>query len=227
MSNTARLNNPKFLIGRWQFNNNLDDISGYSRNASLTAGTETYEEGDFANTVNVLDGSTYHSVSDNITFNNVITVSVWIKTTTNNATKDDYIFAKYDTGENNRVFGINHANSTNKAAFVTSEDGQAKAGNLVLSNNAINDGVWHHIVGVHDGDKNYIYVDGDYNNEVDATNGLYDTNQATVFGTLLSSNSPMAGTYFIGSIFDARIYNVVLTGDEIKALFKQGRRVLK
>jgi beta-galactosidase len=79
----------------------------------------------------------------------------------------------------------------------------------------VNDGKWHHIVGVYDGNKIYLYVDG----EIDVsttTTGSIDRNGREV---LIGENAERPGRFWNGLIDDVRIYSYALSEAEIKALY--------
>ena len=78
----------------------------------------------------------------------------------------------------------------------------------------VNDGQWRHTVGVYDGDKLYLYVDGALDASVAAT-GKINLNDYPV---LIGENAQMPGRFWNGLIDDVRIYNYALSQDEISAL---------
>lgn len=89
----------------------------------------------------------------------------------------------------------------------------------LMSGSTITDGQWHHIGMVYDsvGLKRYLYVDGaevakdsDYAGGVDADGGLY-------FG---ADKMLQSGTFFSGMIDDIRIYDEVLSAEEVAELVR-------
>lgn len=83
----------------------------------------------------------------------------------------------------------------------------------------VNDGKWHHISGVYDGSKMYLYVDGALDNDGSATGTIGTNNQPVYIG----ENSEMPGREWNGLMDDVRIYNSALDPNEIKALASMGR----
>jgi hypothetical protein len=83
----------------------------------------------------------------------------------------------------------------------------------------INDGQWHHAVGVYDGDKLYLYVDGALDASV-AASGKINLNDYPV---LIGENAQMPGRFWNGLIDDVRVYNYALSRDEIKSLYDKDR----
>ena len=115
--------------------------------------------------------------------------------------------------------------------------GDMKGANLVFANGYLNlkfysatgsqgiyttaynyDGQWVFVVAVKDDNEIKLYVNGELKSQATLTitmttkDGLYIGNHAGATLALASD--------FLGNIADARIYNVALTSDEIKALYK-------
>lgn len=83
----------------------------------------------------------------------------------------------------------------------------------------VNDGQWHHVVGVYDGDKMYLYVDGVLDASQAASGGI-DTNDQPVY---IGENSEMAKRFWNGLIDDVRIYNYALDEGRVKALYSEAK----
>jgi hypothetical protein len=89
--------------------------------------------------------------------------------------------------------------------------------NYLTSDIEINDGNWHHVVGIYTGSALQIWIDGVLNKEVNVT-GTRQTTTAT-----LTIGSRQGTTYFFEGIIDeVRVYNRALSEDEIKALYYEG-----
>ncbi|MHC4204762.1 MAG: LamG-like jellyroll fold domain-containing protein [Planctomycetota bacterium] len=72
---------------------------------------------------------------------------------------------------------------------------------------------WHHIVATYDGDKMQLYHDGELIAETTGAGILLDQSRSFLIGA--RSDNGTAGGFFNGSIDDVRIYNKVLTQDEV------------
>ncbi|MHC5059032.1 MAG: LamG-like jellyroll fold domain-containing protein [Planctomycetota bacterium] len=84
----------------------------------------------------------------------------------------------------------------------------------ITGNTAVDDGQWHHVAGVYDGTKTYLYVDG----KVDAlrdTSGSIKTSNNRVF---IGRNTGRGGRHFHGIIDDVRVYGRALPASEIRWL---------
>lgn len=79
----------------------------------------------------------------------------------------------------------------------------------------VNDGRWHHVAGVYDGTKIYLYVDGVLDSSEVASGRIAITDKPVYIG----ENSHMTGRYWNGLIDDVRIYSYALSRAEIKAVY--------
>ena len=90
-----------------------------------------------------------------------------------------------------------------------------------ISTTAINDSAWHHVAGVHDpGTANiYIYVDG----KLTGTTAIDGTiSCGSMLGLQIGKrHKDVNPAYFSGQIDDVRVYNYVLTADQIKRAMNQ------
>lgn len=168
------------------------------------------------------DGSGDYLSSPSISFaDNEITLSAWIKTSYDNtADTDNGIVGQWDYGDADRVALI-YQDENNKFAILTSSDGAFESDNKVASTNTINDGSWHHVVGIHDGSSNLIYVDGVLDNSKDVDNGLYQTTEEISIGALMNSGTPNANGYFNGSMDKIKVYSRALSSDEVKEVYEK------
>ena len=84
------------------------------------------------------------------------------------------------------------------------------------SNHIITDDIWHHVGFVWDGSHRTLYVDGmEVAKDANPLTSLNNSDGGLCIGT---NKNLDAGTYFSGLIDDVRIYNEVLTAEEIAAL---------
>jgi len=82
-------------------------------------------------------------------------------------------------------------------------------GNL-LGTVAVDDGLWHHVAGVYDGSRIYLYVDGVLDGSLPAT-GFINTN---------SSSARIGDDEWNGTIDEVRIFNYGLDSEEIRLLYE-------
>jgi hypothetical protein len=88
---------------------------------------------------------------------------------------------------------------------------------LAACKQSLEDNQWHHIVGVYDGKRIVLYVDGEEKDAVTAS-GTVRVNNAPV---TLGENAVNRGRHFGGWLDDARLYARGLSAEEIKALHRE------
>tara|TARA_R110002110_G_scaffold205320_1_gene417590 strand:- start:1459 stop:5328 length:3870 start_codon:yes stop_codon:yes gene_type:complete len=148
-------------------------------------------------------------------------ITAWIKTTS--ATTNMRIATKRDSDNTAPIWAFNVGNpSTGVASFRVNDNsgsgGQADANGTV----AVNDGCWHHLVGVlrRDGSDSIadLYIDGSLHvTDTTATMGSMTTTGPLYIGQLSTGIQR-----FNGDISDVLYYNDALTADEIKYLYSNG-----
>ncbi len=191
------------LIGWWRFDGDTRDYSGLG-NDGTAVGNPTFVPGKVGSGAIDLDGISDYvaidAVADDIRSKS-ITLSGWLKT---------------DSDRNCEWFSCNTASrddvikiciQSNKAAFRTEE------GIYAPSTTAVNDGQWHFLTLVFDGYTGHVYVDGVEENShgVDLT---FSADDLWSIGQEWDSGGP--GAHLPGTVDDARIYDGVLTAEEVR-----------
>ena len=77
---------------------------------------------------------------------------------------------------------------------------------------------WVHLVGVWDGKKIYVYVNGEQQDSADAVGQPWDSFEAVYIGADAGCNEPNGRCHWAGIIDEIVIFNVPLTEDDIKSL---------
>jgi len=132
------------------------------------------------------------------------TVSAWVKNPSSlndsqNAVRKEYVYA------------LGGGWSTGKTGFYIYTSG----GSWLYSGDSttdINDGNWHHIVGVYNGSDLLIYVDGVLEN----TNNIGSITLNSNTNNLYIGSKSGAGEYWSGPINEPRIYDRALSAEEIR-----------
>ncbi len=88
----------------------------------------------------------------------------------------------------------------------------------VESQRDVNDGQWHHVVGLYDGRQMALYLDGKLEASVGAT-GVPAQNDEPV---MIGANSSWRGRLFNGWMNDVRLYDCALSAEEILSLYHGG-----
>ncbi|MHC4741841.1 MAG: LamG-like jellyroll fold domain-containing protein [Planctomycetota bacterium] len=81
----------------------------------------------------------------------------------------------------------------------------------------VNDGQWHHAVGVYDGEEVSLYIDGKLDVSAKAEGKIRVNDKAVLIG----ENSEKRGRFWTGAIDDVRIYSYGMTAEEVAILSEE------
>jgi hypothetical protein len=143
------------------------------------------------------------------------TVSLWIKRNSDSATMDVWFLG-----------GNSNANPGNGTGFQLESEGVGYfyffSGRLLTDSNLGSDigvGKWNHVICTRDGNTQKLYLNGlDRNITQSGTDGL-----TLEPNTLLSLGRRNVEHYYDGSISNFKLYDCVLTAEEVKRLYDMGR----
>ena len=152
-------------------------------------------------------------ISDTLTFTQgtTFTAQVWVRTS-DSPTKNDGVIGTYRKSTspfwNISVSGDNAADR-GKIGFNLRDVGKAHSVGI-SSPNPLNDGEWHHLVGVRDQNAKKVrfYVDGGLINELDDTTEDINSGQSVWIGEHLER-------YYMGLIDEVKVWNRALSAAEI------------
>ena len=150
-------------------------------------------------------------------------ISLWYKTDVElSSSNEQSILRKDDLGGSpRRFYQIVHGDEggPDEIYFMTydsSISGDTDKANIVST--SVNDGNWHHVVGLRDGTSLKLYFDGKLaGTDTDEQRNVNNTHDLKL-GTI-----DELGSYFNGLIDDVYIYNYALSADEINTLYNQGQ----
>ena len=204
-------------VGWWKLDNNADDSSATGANGTLVGDPQWV--GGIVDGALELDGVDDYVDCGNpgaLDLGGDFTISAWIKMT---ATERGTVYAKGgDNGGGIRYTLAMCESNDNKMTLTTDDDSdkkQAKGGTVV------NDGAWHHVVGMRNGNTSFVYVDGVLDGSVDLPEGydLSGTSQHNaLIGAITSHTDGSLQKFFAGTIDDVRVYDKALSEAEIAAL---------
>ena len=205
------------LVGWWPFNGNANDESGNGNNGMVNGATLTNDRSGNANNAFNFDGlDDYISATPTLpTGSAPRTVSCWFKTIAGSIPTSQYPNLQAMTGWGNPFSG-----AVIFPQFVQAPTGKAyfesgSSGNQLLSQNAVNDGIWHQIVTTYDGISSRVKM------YIDAT--LQDSSAVVSLGTTSSffgiGNVSWANVPFQGQIDDVGLWDRALTQQEIIDLY--------
>ncbi len=228
------------LVGHWTFDgkdmySNIADTSGQGNDGSLQLGVSgnistTTAPGAIGQSLKFDGVDDYVDIGDVTTFDNLtqMTISAWVKQ--DSLTDDDVLIGKIVNSPlwdgfllfRDDVGGASGRTDTYKFEV----DYQSNNSSIEGATNASQQGVWTHVVGTFAGNSSTglrLYINGveDANSPV-STVGTLNTSSNSDLVRIGNSNA-FAGKEFNGAIDDVRIYNRVLSADEIKRLYQMGR----
>jgi len=202
------------LVAWWKLDdgsgNTAVDSSGSAHNGTLLGDTSWVDGIDGAALAFDGDGD-YVDIGKDQSFDitNQITISAWIKV---NAFDRDWqtIVAKGDRAWRlQRNWGESTLEFACSGLVVPGTDwGQ------IYGTTDVNDGHWHHVAGVYDQEKLYLYIDGNLDASAEAP-GTIRVNDEPVY---IGENSQMPNRFWYGLIDDVRIYSYALSAKEISAI---------
>jgi hypothetical protein len=215
-------------IGHWKLDEgfgtraNNSGSSGPTLNGTLTSmsspATATSgwtDSGKFSKALSFDGSNDYVNVTD-IDYGpgNVLSISAWFKY---NAC----------TGNNNECYIVAKAQATSSTPYTIRINTSGNTcihvhGTASCSGGGFNDGAWHHVVGIVNNTNLLIYLDGILINSNTGASPA-NNNDATAIGG--SSASPTHRP-FNGQIDEVKIYNYVLSADEVKAEYNQGKAIV-
>jgi hypothetical protein len=145
-------------------------------------------------------------------FRNALTISLWVNPRELKKSGQTLVAKGSDT------WSLRSEGKTGKVVFAlegpqTTGKDRPKA-TRARSKRPLDDGRWYHVVGVYDGQRIALYVNGELEESVTAS-GTVALNTEPVW---LGNNSASRDAYFNGSLADVRLYGYGLTEAEIQAL---------
>ncbi len=205
------------LVGYWKFNegsgNVAYDLSDYTNEGTIN-GEPKWVVGKIGAALE-FDGSDDYVDCGNDTslnINDKITVMAWVKTT---STAHGYFVSKGTAWDEIGHYAIGQEYN-DPLTFQLEIAGSG--GTVELDSNiAVNDGQWHHIVGVYDDPVVKVYVDGVEEGTMTGASSLTGSTAGD-----LTIGQRGGGNIISGIIDEVRIYNRALTEPEILAAMEGG-----
>jgi hypothetical protein len=90
---------------------------------------------------------------------------------------------------------------------------------FLISKRSLDDGQWHHVVGLYDGRRVALFVDGELDDSLAASGPMVPDSQPVLIG----ENSEERGRRFNGWMADVRLYGYGLSDEEVRSLYREGR----
>ena len=206
------------LVGQWQFEGNLNDISG-NGNDVTAQGDAAIENDPERGLVTILDGNgdyleIPHSNSLNIT-GDQITLASWVYFDDVSGGPEIVLAKIVQDGQHSApYFAYNLcilSNGTPRFFLTTSGTQRRLPGSPNFES-----GRWYHMAGTYDGSEMILYVDGEVSATMNATGNINGYDTPLFLGINGGRGEPMDG-----KIDDVRIYDHALDQVEIQALMLQ------
>ncbi|MCX5636426.1 MAG: LamG domain-containing protein [Planctomycetota bacterium] len=203
------------LVAYWGLDGSADDSIG--SNHGTIVGNPTWETGRLGGAL-LFDGDDYVVIPNEseFDFTDAMTVACWIKV----RTFDKQWQAIVTKGDNS--WRIARTSDENTVALhctgVTSNNNGRNSNFGVEGNIIVNDGKWHHVAGVYDGSKIYIYVDGTLDRALSASGKISKGDYQVYIG----ENAERRGRQFNGLIDDVAIFDHALSEQEVAQLYRLG-----
>jgi hypothetical protein len=210
------------LISWWKFENDVNDSAG--ENHGTIKGNPTYTAGKFGQAIN-LDGDDYVDCGnpDSLNFGTGDwTISVWIKTTQSGMEPENRGTVIANGGD--EAGGIRYTLTVNEeylnTVVLTTDTDLSKI--QAIGKTAVNDGKWHHVVGIRSRNQLYVYVDGimDGSNYLSGEYDLSGTSQHNAYiGVITDNRDNSLFKYFVGLIDELCIFKCALDAKSVNDLF--------
>mgnify|MGYP001046101047 CR=1 FL=1 len=213
---------PGKLISWWKFENDANDSVGDIH--GTIHGNPKYVDGKFGRAIE-LDGDDYVDCGNPDSLNFATgdwTISAWIKTTQSGMEDTDKgtVFANGSDGGG----GIRYTLAVNEgqpdSITLTADSDIHKA--QAIGRTAVNDGAWHHIAGMRDGEQLRLYVDGELDGDsyLPAEYDLSGASQSNAhIGAITSNDDNSLYKYFVGVVDEVCIFSAAIDANGVRALY--------
>jgi len=206
------------LVSRWDFEGDFTDSGGGGNDGTPVGDATIVADPDKGNVLSLGGAQDYVDCGnpDELNFSTGDwSLSAWVKNTmtgTGDDNKGSIIANGGDGGGGHRYCMVQSEQDEGEVTLVTDDNSSKKQARGDATK--VNDGTWHHVLGIREGDSIRIYIDGKLEGS-SGTNANYDLSGASQANVLIgaitkASDSSIYKTYE-GLIDDARIYNCALS----------------
>jgi len=214
------------LAARWGFDEpegpNIPDMSGNGFTAKLEGAARVVTDAERGKVLQLDGEGDYVDCGKHTDFDitGEITIGCWIK-----VRKFDKSWQAIIT-KGDFTWRLQRAKDKNSLEFgcrgLQAEGEGAEYGSL-FGKIDVNDGRWHHVAGVYDKRKLYLYVDGTLDNSVNASGQISTYDDPVMIGenALVFRYDNLAKRSWNGLIDDVRIYSYALSEEEIRDLYEE------
>jgi hypothetical protein len=235
------------LVGLWHLNEasgttgagSIKDSSGNANNATPTS--VTMGSLGILNSAASFDGtSSYISIPDSTSLSlnssNKVTASAWVRFNGwySGACRTNQVLGKSVDGSSVGYYGLmvqdsggcgGAATGIHRTTFNVSAGGAVGYTKFIIGGSDLKLGQWYHLVGIYDGSKLDLYVNGVSDATSVVVTGAIGTNTAPL--TIGKMNSASYPYYANGSIDEVAIWNRALSASEVLDLYRRGANRIK
>lgn len=192
----------------------IDDLSGAGNNGTITGTVEWTGDGKYGGGIQFTDGVISVPNSETVTFEDEITIALWIKS---DEVSDSYrwLVAAGWAGNGSYILGIdNHWGNMAFAWDVKNVEGirfDANMDALVIP------GEWQFVAGTYDASMIKLYVNGEMKVQTAADGKITSASDVTISQQGLG----IEGGSFIGIMDEIRLYNIALSDEEIQQAMEE------
>ncbi|MGI9158943.1 MAG: LamG-like jellyroll fold domain-containing protein [Saprospiraceae bacterium] len=199
-------------VASYGFNGNGFDDTSFGNHADVLTAATTTDRFGFGHAALLCDGASSEVTASNAAQLNsgTTTVSFWVKVNSLPANGEAFLLSYGGWQERWKISLPTHGKpvwTTNHSGGISDMDSG--------DGNALPVGVWKHVVMVHDGAKDKIFIDGALKGEKNVAGTLNSTTRPLGIGY----NPIDGGNWFDGAFDDIQMYNYALTDAEIGALY--------
>lgn len=201
------------MVADFSFSGNVNDDSPYENDGRNLGATSTNDRFGYASNAYQFSGSEGVLVDPSVQYNSdFTTISFWVRVDELPATGEAFLLSNGGWQERWKISLPGHG----KPVFTTNyENGISDMDSG--DGNELPVGAWKHVVMVHDGEFDKIYIDGELANEKEVIGALNATNYPLGIGF-----DPIDDiNYFIGALDDIQLYNRALSAEEVLALYDE------
>ena len=199
-------------VANYSFAGNAKDLSANGNTASVHGATLAQDRFGWANNAFSFDGTQSYLEAPNVAALNsdYTTVAFWVKVNALPVSGEAFLLSFGGWQERWKISLPTHGKlvwTTNNSSGISDMD--AGGGNELVT------GEWKHVVFVHDGTKDIIYMNGAQIAEKNVAGTMNSTTKSLGIGY----NPIDVGNYFNGVLDEVQIYNTALSAAQITTLF--------
>ena len=207
------------LVGEWLFDGNAIDTSGNANNGTVNGAELANDRFGNPNSAYYFNRSSYIEIANSALMEyTTMTLSVWAK---------DNRDGTWNTSENSQGMILAKHVSTSGSGYFLGNIYSDSSTTYFIGNGGSNqayatriDQSWHFIIGTYDTGLAKLYIDGQFVSSIAFSPEMAHSTANIRIGSL-SPGGPYYA-YWEGIVDDARIYNRVLSDNEILSLYHEG-----